>query len=272
MRKDFTEMVDRIGIDAGGSLTKIAYQEHGRFHVKTYENDELKELIKWLQIISPNANLLLTGGKSGYLQSMVNQKSMIVNEFEAIIEGTRYLLDEEKVHIDEYILVSIGTGTSVFHVTKDSYERMLGSGIGGGTLMGLGSLITGRQAFHQILALGKKGKRENSDLLVKDIYAPEKPPIDGNLTAANFAKAHVNKHARVEDHVAALIQLIGEAIISLASVAAANKQVGKIVFVGSTLSDNSALKDVLQGFQQLMQYEPVFLERGAYAGAIGTLL
>lgn len=32
--------MDRIGIDAGGTLIKIAYEEHGKLHVKTYPIQE----------------------------------------------------------------------------------------------------------------------------------------------------------------------------------------------------------------------------------------
>ncbi|MFD1848821.1 type II pantothenate kinase [Oceanobacillus bengalensis] len=266
-------MPRKIGIDAGGSLIKVAYEEQGNFHVKTYGNEETKQLLNWLGIISPESTLLLTGGKAQYIKEVAKQRGHLIEEFSAVVEGTRYLLRKEKLLVNEdFILVSIGTGTSVFHVKADSYERMFGSGIGGGTLMGLGSLITGRNDYHHLIELANKGKHENSDLLVKDIYAPNEPPIFGYLTAANFGKAHLNEKARVEDHVAALAQLVGETIISLAAQAAGSKQVGNIVFVGSTLQGNAPLRDVLIGFQRMMDYEAVFLENGPYAGAIGAHL
>ncbi|WP_197046627.1 type II pantothenate kinase [Oceanobacillus salinisoli] len=266
-------MAEKIGIDAGGSLIKIAYEEKGKFHFKAYGNHEMEKLLHWLQMIKPNAKLYLTGGKSGPIKKSVNQHAEIVKEFEAVTKGTRFLLQENSPHFDEdFILVSIGTGTSVFHVTSENSSRVLGSGIGGGTLMGLGSLITGRNDYNHLIELAKKGSNQNSDLLVKDIYAPDEPPIPGDLTAANFGKAHWNEKARVEDHVSALIQLLGETIISLAAQAAAAANAKKIVFVGSTLNGNTPLKEVLSGFQSMMSYEPIFLEKGPYAGAIGTLL
>ncbi|RLL46911.1 type II pantothenate kinase [Oceanobacillus piezotolerans] len=265
-------MIDRIGMDAGGSLIKLAYEERGHLHTKTYNPHELKELVNWIQLVSPNAQLFLTGGKSALVQSHFTQKCFVVDEFPAAIAGTKLLLEMEKKKVkDEFILVSIGTGTSIFYVTKEKEVRLLGTGIGGGTLLGLGSLITGRNDFHHLAELALKGKHEQSDLLVADIYAPNEPPVPGHLTAANFGKAHENMKARVEDHVAALNQLIGEVVISLAQQAAANKQVEHIVFIGSTLSGNKALKDVLASFTSLMPYQPVFLDKGAYAGAAGAL-
>ncbi|RKQ35826.1 type II pantothenate kinase [Oceanobacillus halophilus] len=266
-------MPEKIGIDAGGSLIKIAYEEQGDFHVMSYRNHEMNKLLEWLQMVKPDAVLYLTGGKSGHIQKQVNLRNHVVDEFTAVTKGTKFLLQQKKPSFDEdFILVSIGTGTSIFHVTPDNSKRVLGSGIGGGTLMGLGSLLTGRNDFHHIIELAKKGSNENSDLLVKDIYSPYDPPIPGHLTAANFGKAHLNAKARVEDHVAGLIQLLGETIISLAGQAAISHQTEKVVFVGSTLNGNAPLKEVLSGFQNMMPYEPIFPEKGSHAGAIGALL
>ncbi|WP_085991150.1 type II pantothenate kinase [Oceanobacillus senegalensis] len=266
-------MTEKIGIDAGGSLIKMAYEERGDFHVKSYDYQDLNNLFNWLQMLKPDANLFITGGKSFQIKTAVNQQTNMVEEFEAIAKGTRYLLQKEKPSFDEdFILVSIGTGTSIFHVSSDATTRVAGSGIGGGTLLGMGSIITGRKDFHQIIELAKKGSNHNSDLLVKDIYAPHEPPIPGALTAANFGKAHVNKTARVEDYVASLIQMIGETIITLAVQCVQANQMKKVVFVGSTLNGNEPLKSVLSGFQDYYSYDPIFLDKGSHAGAIGTLL
>ncbi|WP_449355333.1 type II pantothenate kinase [Virgibacillus natechei] len=266
-------MNQKIGIDAGGSLIKLAYEERGQMHVKTYSMEEMDQLLNWLQFISPDAVLCLTGGKSGYLQSVVQQSSHQIDEFEATAEGTRFLLKQEKNRFDEdFILVSIGTGTSIYHVTANAQERLLGSGIGGGTLMGLGHLITGKSDFHELVDLATEGSYTGSNLLIRDIYAPNEPPLLGDLTAANFGKAHLNKDATKADHMAGLIELIGETLILLSTQAANAEQVGRVVFAGSTLNGNEPLKDVLCRFQDMLSYEPIFLEKGAYAGAIGALM
>ena len=265
--------MDRIGIDAGGTLIKIAYEEHGKLHVKTYPIQEKNELLQWLQFISPHATLHVTGGKRKLISHQLSQNIRVLDEFQSLIEGTRYLLSLEKQQKEEdYLVVNIGTGTSIFHVTKHKFERLAGSGVAGGTLMGLGSLITGKSSFQELIALAEKGNHENSDLLVRDIYTPNEPPIFGDLTAANFGKANLNKTASKADHMAALIQLIGEITISLASQVAIQKDISTIVFIGSTLNGNTLLKKVLSSFQDKLSYEAIFLDKGAYAGAIGALI
>ncbi|UJL48304.1 hypothetical protein KFZ58_14625 [Virgibacillus sp. NKC19-16] len=132
--------------------------------------------------------------------------------------------------------------------------------------------MTGKSDFHELVNLAKEGSYTGSDLLVKDIYAPNEPPLLGDLTAANFGKAHLNKDATEYDHMASLIKLIGETLILLSTQAAGSQQVERVVFTGSTLNGNEPLKNVLGGFQDMMAYEPVFLEKGAHAGAIGALM
>lgn len=266
-------LVHKIGIDAGGSLVKIAYHEQGNLHIKTFSNRELEKIAKWLTHFCPNAELAITGGKASQLKMLMSNSSHIVEEFQAVTRGTRYLLEQETgILYEEFILVNIGTGTSIFHVTADSYERVLGSGIGGGTLMGLGHLITGKNDFASYTAMAEKGDNRNSDLLVRDIYAPDEPPIFGDLTAANLGKVHLNDAANVNDHLASVMQLIGETIILLAGQAAMRMQVSQIVFVGSTLTNNRVLKNILSSFKDALSYEPVFLEKGSHAGAVGALI
>lgn len=261
----------KLGIDAGGTLIKLAYEEKGCLHVKTYKYNEIATLIQWLNMLAPEATLLGTGGKWPELAAKLKQKQQTTDEFTALINGTRYLLEIEGTPEREFILTSIGTGTSIFHVKENNFERMLGSGIGGGTFMGLGSLLTKTNQFQELVELVSLGNRQNSDLLVKDIYDSVEAPLFGDLTAANFGKAHSHTEKTEADHAAALNQLITEVILSLAGQVAAAKNIQHIVFAGSTLQGNQPLRESIASFQEMLQFTPVFLEKGAYAGAIGAL-
>lgn len=265
-------LIDKIGIDAGGSLVKLAYFEQGKLHTKTFSNQEMDNVVKWLSFLSPNAELYVTGGKARALNKLTSNNCHLVDEFQSVTTGTKYLLKEKGIVNKEFILVNIGTGTSIFHVTANSFERVLGSGIGGGTLMGLGYLITRKKDFQTFTQMSSKGDSRKSDLLVRDIYYPEEPPIDGDLTAANLGKAHLYSDATEQDHLASVMQLIGETILLLASQVAARKKTSQIVFIGGTVTNNPVLKDVLNRFRDMMNYEPVFLDKGTHAGAIGALI
>lgn len=50
--------------------------------------------------------------------------------------------------------MSIGSGVSIIKINNfDSYERVSGTMIGGGTLLGLANLLTGVNDFDRILEL-----------------------------------------------------------------------------------------------------------------------
>lgn len=262
----------RIGLDAGGSLIKLSYEEKGQLHLKTYQLNEKEKLTSWLQILAPQATIYGTGGNWNGIQKALQQQTEHVDEFPALIRGTNFLLEKEKHRLDEYILISMGTGTSIFHVKNEAFERIDGTGIGGGTWMGLGMLLAGEKTFQELVQASSEGNHEKSDLLVNDIYGKENAPLNGGLTAANFGKAHLSKEATSSDHLRALTQMIGEVTLTLVSASTQQTGVEDIVFVGSTLEGNKPLQEVLNHFHHILTYRPVFLEEGAYAGAIGAMI
>ena len=265
--------MNRIGIDAGGSLIKMVFEEKGELHYRKYPLSEMESFIRWLNIAVPTAKLSVTGGKSFVVKEKTSHPVTIVNEFEAMAEGSRYLLEQE-FHLlhEEFILISIGTGTSIYYVTPTNFERVIGTGIGGGTFIGLGTLFSGSSNFTELVEQAASGNRKKVDLLVSDIYGTNETPMIGDLTAANFGKAHLSQDATKDDHLASTIQLIAETIILLANQVAQTKEVNKLVFVGSTLNGNVMLRKVLDAFSQSLGRQALFPTNGAFAGAIGAYL
>ncbi|MBI0576978.1 type II pantothenate kinase [Neobacillus cucumis] len=260
----------KVGIDAGGSLIKIAYQEKNRMHYKRFPIFEMEIAIAWLKIVAPNVKAALTGGKANIIQQDFFPDEIIIPEFLATCEGAKLLLQEEgEKWEDPFLLVNIGTGTS-WHVVKgNKYERILGSGIGGGTFTGLGSLLTKVEDFQELTILANEGDKSKVDLLVRDIYESAEPPIDGNLTAANFAKGKKVKHTDA-DQMAALSNMITETIVLLTLQAAAIHQVNQVVFIGSTLVGNQSLRKGLEFYMNRLGLTGVFLKKGEYCGAVGA--
>ena len=156
----------------------------------------------------------------------------------------------------------------------DSHARVSGTGIGGGTLVGLAALLTGITNFDEIKSLATKGDRSSIDLLVKDIYQGMDTPIDGNLTASNFGKIGITQlinHPH-EDVLATVQGLVGEVITTLSIQVAQERKVENIVYIGSTLTDNENLKNVISHYTNLKKHTPVFVENSGFSGAIGALL
>jgi type II pantothenate kinase len=264
--------MNKIGIDAGGTLTKVVYYERGSRHYKTYPSGDLSKLSQWLQWIAPSSDIYVTGGKAGKVKNLLKNCTEIP-EFEAVCKGSAYLLSEEHQIEDPFILVNIGTGTSLFFVHRDTKEnrRLIGTGMGGGTILGLGKTLSGKNSFSDIISLAKTGNREKVDLLVRDLYEDEDPPIPGHLTAANFA-GDLTGEETASDSLRSLINMIAENTVLLASRAAEAGGTKTIVFTGGALTGNPLLKSDLSQFQDIIEYDPVFLANGAFAGAVGCII
>ena len=95
-----------------------------------------------------------------------------------------------------YLVVNIGSGVSVVKVSGQSeYERVGGTSLGGGTLWGLLSLLTGADTYGDMLDLSDKGDSAAVDMLVKDIYGQgyEKIGLPGDIVASSFGKVSKRK-------------------------------------------------------------------------------
>ncbi|CAG7723162.1 unnamed protein product, partial [Allacma fusca] len=72
-------------------------------------------------------------------------------------------------NIFPYLLVNIGSGVSILKVdSEEQYNRIGGTATGGGTFWGLGSLLTGKTSFDELLDLAEIGDHRNVDMLVQD--------------------------------------------------------------------------------------------------------
>lgn len=266
-----------IGIDTGGTLTKLAYlDEQQELKLTVFPSNEMHLVKEWLENHPQVEEIGLTGGRTEQLRDVLKTMKSIeyIVEFEATLKGVRYLLEKEGHAIDQSIITNIGTGTSIHYMDGFTHARVGGTGVGGGTLIGLSTIMTGISNFDEIKANAFKGKREGIDLLVKDIYQGMDTPIDGNLTASNFGKVGITDQREFEqNNVLATTQgLIGEVISTLSIQLAVQYKTENIVYIGSTLIDNEQLVKVIEHYTILKKHKPVFLEDCGFSGAIGALL
>ncbi|WP_180955348.1 type II pantothenate kinase [Peribacillus deserti] len=263
----------KIGLDAGGTLLKAAYFENGRLHLKKYSYENFDTFLQWLQFTAPRARYSLTGGRTAWIQERLKGASFRgVDEFRAVTEGFRYLLDPaHPLLASGFILANVGTGTSIHYMTREESVRMAGSGVGGGTLMGLASILAGEKDFNEICRLAEAGDRSRVDLQVKDIYEPSEPPIPGHFTASNFGKA-MQGDMKKEDILAALAGMITETVALLSTHNAGVKGVKDIMYIGNTLNGSRLFKEFLKQTTETFGFSYHELENGEFSGAIGALL
>lgn len=266
-----------IGIDTGGTLTKLAYlNEQQELTLTVFPSNEMDLVKEWLKQHPQVEEIGLTGGRTEQLRDVLKTMKSIeyIVEFEATLKGVRYLLEREGHAIEQSIITNIGTGTSIHYMDGNEHARVGGTGIGGGTLIGLSTIMTGISDFDTIKSHAAQGQREGIDLLVKDIYQGMDTPISGTLTASNFGKVGIteSRNFAKQDVLATTQGLVGEVITTLSIQLAEQYKAEHIVYIGSTLTDNEQLKRVIEHYTILKKHTPVFLTDCGYSGAIGALL
>lgn len=266
-----------IGIDTGGTLTKLAYMnEQHELTLTVFPSTDMHLVKQWLVQHPQVEDIGLTGGRTEQLRDILDTMKSIeyIVEFEATLKGVRYLLKQEGHSIDQSIITNIGTGTSIHYMDGNHHTRVGGTGIGGGTLIGLSSIMTGISDFDAIKTHASQGQREGIDLLVEDIYQGMDMPLDGKLTASNFGKVGITEQQQFapNDILATAQGLVGEVITTLSIQLAEQYKAQHIVYIGSTLSNNEQLKEVIAHYTVLKKHTPIFLTDYGFAGAIGALL
>jgi type II pantothenate kinase len=261
-----------IGVDVGASLAKLAVREGEAVRHELLPAADCDRVAERVVALAPRT-LGLTGAGASELARRVGVESVRVTEFAAWGSGVRRLLAAQRPDVAEpYLLVSVGTGTSVLLAQGMSVSRVGGTALGGGTLMGLGGLLLGGASFEEISRLATKGDRRRVDLLVSDIYRPGEIALLGDATAANFGKPGVHDgNPEPADLSHAIMGLVGENVALICAGLAAAHAVRRVVYGGSTLRGNPALRDVLGLITAAFGREPIFLDAGEFAGALGAL-
>jgi len=265
-----------MGVDAGATLVKIAARAPGGgLSYRFVPAASLSEVALMIEAEEPRS-VGLTGGGATRLERLLGRQALRVNEFAAWGNGAAELLQEAAVGpARRYLLVSLGTGTSVMLVDGMAVNRIGGTALGGGTVVGLGAALLDRSDFFEIASLAERGDRRRVDLLVSDIYRPGEIPLLGELTAASFGKLASRGEAQPapahEDLAHALMGLVGENVALICGGLGAAHQVGRVVFGGSTLRNNRTLREVLQVISSALGHEAIFLPHGEFAGALGAL-
>ncbi|WP_028975999.1 type II pantothenate kinase [Sporolactobacillus terrae] len=266
-------MTEKIGIDAGGTLIKVALQTEEGWLYRSFPSTRSDACADWLAHEYPERLVMLTGGRAAHLKEKLTDRfCSVLPEFAASAQGARQLLARECTTVpNRFLLTTVGTGTSLNYVHDGAMDWLGGSGVGGGTLMGLTGLLTGIYDFKTLLRYAARGKRDIIDLTVARIYEGEEPPIAGDLTASNFGALSENTRSlSPEDQIASIIGLVAETVTSLSILAAQKAEVDTVIFVGGALSGNKQLKEIAAQYCAQWGITAILPQNGVYCGAIGA--
>ena len=261
-----------LGVDVGGSTTKIvAFDQKPIGMLQVRAGDQLTSLYGAIGNLLHQHNLsleqvekiVLTGvGASLIEEDIYGIPTCNVDEFAAIGKGGLLLADEE-----DALVVSMGTGTAFVYAKGDQIEHIGGSGVGGGTLIGLSSKLLGESDFEAIIALSKEGDLSHVDLSVQDISNAEISTLPKNVTASNFGR--IKTTATKGDLALGLINMIFQTAGVMAAFTAKARGFQKVIVTGSVTALPQA-KEIFDGVGALHGIPFTIPPQATFATALGA--
>ena len=271
-----------IGIDAGGTTTKIVgvYLENGKIELIKPQfvraNDPLtaiygafgKFTTENKLTINDIDKIMITGVGSSYVNGDIyGVKCEKVSEFDAIGIGGLFTSD-----LDSALVVSLGTGTALVHARRGGKMTYLGgTGVGGGTLIGLSRLLLQADTISHIEEYSENGKLSNIDLRIGDITS-DGSMLNRDLTASNFG--NVSDIATKEDIALGILNMVYETVGMVSIFASRSVGDKKIVLTGNlTRLDYCREKaEFFNNMKSTYGVDFIIPENSEYATVIGTAL
>jgi type II pantothenate kinase len=273
-----TEAREEAGVDIGATLAKVVVVPEAapleKFETFVCPSGDMPALAEFLSSRRP-VRIAATGAGAHRLAAALRPGTppVLADEFEAWGAGEKILLrNADFAPSTPHYLVSVGTGTSILRIGQEGrVSRAGGTGLGGGTLRGFGQLLLGQVDHDALTSLAFQGDRRRVDLLVRDLYPSGEIALQGDLTASNLGRI-ASRDSR--DVANAITGLVGENIGLLAAALSKQEAVPfplDILYAGSTLRQNVALRDVLAFATSVGGARARFLPAGEFVGAVGAL-
>lgn len=270
-----------IGIDVGGSTTKIV-----GFREKADGASCLIPCLSALptrlpQFMGRSASLprravsrcpiltrvMVTGVGSTYITApLYGLRCFRVPEFSCVGKGGLYLSG-----LDEAVVVSMGTGTALIHATRDGVcDYLGGTGVGGGTLLGLSKKLLGMDNIAHIEQLCETGDLSKVDLRVSEMSDSRFfTEIKHDLTASNFG--NVSDLANRHDLALGIANMVSETIAMIAIFAARSFKLRNIVLTGN-LTTMKPVRNVFGSLEGHFDVDFMIPNNAQFGTVIGAAL
>ncbi|MFN3557062.1 MAG: type II pantothenate kinase [Bacteroidales bacterium] len=235
-----------IGIDIGGSTTKIVgIRGHELLEPLSVEASDpvasasgaLGKFLSTHELSIAQVELIrMTGvGASFIKQEILGIPVTKVEEFKAVGHGGLYLSGLQRA-----VIVSMGTGTALVKAHGNCIAHIGGTGVGGGTIIGLSRAMLNLSDFDNIISLAETGDLSLVDLSIGDISRADIGKLPSTLTASNFGK--MSDKATRNDLVRGILNMVFQTIGMMAVLAARNEKDKDIVISGNLVKVPQASK------------------------------
>ncbi len=271
-----------IGIDVGGSTTKIVgFRDADCMNESTIikplfvrATDPLTSLYGAFGKFTDENGLslsdiecvMVTGVGSSFIEKPIYSLPCThVGEFDCIGLGGLYLSG-----LDRAVVASLGTGTALVYSERGAVPQYLGgTGVGGGTLLGLSKKLLGTDRIEDIEAMAMEGKIENVDLFVGDMTHKDLAGVSSRLTASNFG--NISGFATNGDIALGLFNMVYETVAMMAIFASRSFNVGDIVLTGN-LTKAAPAHSIFAALSDYFGLNFMIPEHSRFATVIGAAL
>jgi type II pantothenate kinase len=262
-----------IGIDIGSTTTKAVSIEGGAVihKIKTRALDAItsatgafgKMIVENGIKIGDIQRIMITGaGATKLKDDLFGIPTGKAEEIRSIGIGGIFLAGRDNI-----IIANVGTGTAIIDARRDKISHMGGSGVGGGTILGLAKKLLSISEFNGIMELAKQGRLNQVDLLMEDIMETGLSFLNKESTASNFGK--MLDSARNEDIALGLLNMVYQVIGMLAVFAAKNKNTDRVVVTGNG-SRNLIGRRILADITDMYHVNFEYPDNAEYTTAIGA--
>lgn len=271
-----------IGIDVGGSTTKIVgFRDGNNMSEKTIitplfvrATDPLTSLygafgkftVENSLSLSDIECVMITGVGSTFMQQPIYDLPCYhCAEFDCNGLGGLYLSN-----LDRAVVASLGTGTSLVYSEKGKKPEYLGgTGVGGGTLLGLSKKLFGIDNIEELEELASSGNLEHIDLYVGDMTRKDMGGINSKLTAANFG--NVSGFATNCDMAMGLVNMVYETVAMMAIFASRQHGTKDIVLTGN-LTTMEPAENIFRNLSEYFNVNFIIPKYSQFSTVIGAAL
>lgn len=260
-----------VGIDIGGSTTDAVLLDGGVHVVSVEANDPLAAAAGALGKLLSNLRhqlkdiraIAATGGGARLLgEDLLGVPVRKVDEITAIGVGGSTLAGKQAA-----LVVSMGTGTAIVSVSGDTIRHVSGTGVGGGTLLGLAKHLLNVTRLETLEQLAERGDLSRIDLTVGDIAGGPVGNLPADATASNFGK--LSSDVCAEDKAQALINMIAQVIVVLSVTAGRACGLREIVLTGKLIRVKPFIERI-KATRLLFESEFIIPHYAEFATAIGA--
>jgi len=239
------------GIDVGASATKGVLIKKSKIislHIvetkepKSSAEQVLKVLVSSIKDAPGIQKVAIAGGGSRIIgEELLGLPVIRVDEI--IANGFGGLFLSKKRH---GMIVSIGTGTSIVAVYNRGKKitHLGGTGVGGGTILGLAKRMLGVNNFERLEDMALSGDTNRTDLTVRDIVGEPLGIIPADATASNLAK--LCSETSQEDVAAGIFNMVSQTVGVVSAMAAKSCGLERdVIFVGRLVKSQLVSRTIL---------------------------